>query len=204
MTDERAEYLASGAGSEPSDRERLDLIRQVLGQDAMWSEPPPEVADRLLATIAEHGEPIPTPEPGSRRWPWVAAFAAALVIVILGLVGVFTPRERVIALQGTDLEPAATGEASINESGAGWWIRLDVNGLPAAEDGTYYEGWLWNEDGEGISIGTFHLRENDEAIALWSGVDPDEYPSVWITLEVEDGDPSASEQVVMRGRPAES
>jgi hypothetical protein len=31
-------------------------------------------------------------------------------------------------------------------------------------------------------------------------VDPAAYPSLWVTLETEDGDPAASERVVMRGR----
>ena len=32
-------------------------------------------------------------------------------------------------------------------------------------------------------------------------LDPADYPAIWVTLEEEDGDPAASEQVVMRGRP---
>jgi hypothetical protein len=52
-----------------------------------------------------------------------------------------------------------------------------------------------------VSIGTFHLRGDPEPIVLWSGVDPASYPAIWVTLEDEDGDPSASESVVMRGRP---
>lgn len=203
MTDERAEYLASGAGADPADRERLDLLRQVLARHATWFEPPPEVADRLLDVIGEERHPAPIREPRHRRWPWAAAFAAvALVIVVVGALGVLDAPGHVIAIAGTDLRPDATGEASIHESGAGWWISLEVSGLPPADEGTYYEGWLWSDDGDGISIGTFHLRGHDEAIVLWSGVDPDEYPSLWVTLEDEDGDPAASERIVMTGRPS--
>ncbi|HEU4895425.1 MAG TPA: anti-sigma factor [Acidimicrobiia bacterium] len=204
MTEDRADYLASASGQPPPDAERLDLIRDVLGRDATWAEPPPEVADRLIAAI-EARPPDESEPKTSRRWlvPTAAAVGvAAVAILIAGIAGVFSsPDEQIVAIAGTELEPAASGEAAIRESGSGWWIRLDVDDLPAAEVGTYYEGWVWNDQGEGVSIGTFHLRGDTEPIVLWSGVDPADYPAIWVTLEEEDGDPSASEQVVMRGRP---
>lgn len=206
MSDERAEYLASAAGLGPSDRERLDQIRDILGQEATWSEPPPEVADRLLAAIGAHKTPSGKPKSDpARRWALPAAAlvaAAAVVISVMGLLGVFSaPDEQVVAIAGTELEPGATGHAAIRETESGWWIRLDVNDLPAAEDGTYYEGWVWNDEGEGVSIGTFHFRGGEQSVVLWSGVDPEDYPAIWVTLEDEDGDPSASDRVVMRGSP---
>lgn len=208
MSDERAEYLASAKGPEPADRDRLDLIREILGLDATWAEPPPEVSDRLLAAMGAGSALEVASSSPSRRW--VRAFAAALgsaaiVILVAGLLGVFSsPDEQVVAIAGTDLEPDASGQAAIRETESGWWIRLDVDQLPAADRGTYYEGWVWNDDGEGVSIGTFHLRGGSESVVLWSGVDPADYPAIWVTLENEDGDPSASDHVVMRGRPAGS
>lgn len=208
MSDERTEYLATGSGPEPEDKERLDLIRDLLGRETTWSEPPPEVADRLIASIgAEKTAREAEPSRTRRRGPLVAAAAvgvAAVAILIAGLLGVFSsPAEQVIAIEGTDIQPAASGEAEIRETDAGWWIRLHVNDLPAAEQGTYYEGWVWNDDGQGVSIGTFHLRGDQESVVLWSGVDPDDYPAIWVTLEDEDGDPSASDRIVMWGRSPE-
>lgn len=208
MSDERAEYLASRSGAEPDDREHLDLIREILSDEATWSEPPPEVADRLIAALeaeSESGAVVNiAPE---RRAPLIASLvvgAAAVILLVAGLLGFFTPtEEQVVAIHGTDLQPEASGEVAIREADAGWWIRLQVEDLPAASEGTYYEGWVWNDQGEGVSIGTFHLRGGDEPVILWSGVDPDEYPAIWVTLENEDGDPAASDQVVMRGRPAD-
>lgn len=203
MSDERADYLATGAGPEPADRDRVDLIREVLATGTTWSEPPPEVADRLITAIGAQTSGEVEPIRRRRRAPLVAAAilgAAAVVVLIAGLLGVFSPpEEEVVAIQGTDLQPGASGEAAIRETDAGWWIRLDLADLPAAETGTYYEGWVWNEDGQGVSIGTFHLRGGDESVVLWSGVDPDHYPAIWVTLEDEDGDPSASDRIVMRG-----
>lgn len=203
MTDQRAHYLASGTGNEPPGKERLDLTRQVLGDEATWSQPPPEVADRVLATISEERDRVPISQTRLRWRPWAAAFAAvALLALLMGSLGVFDTPMQVIEMQGTDLEPAATGQAAIHETGAGWSIRLEVSGLPPADEGQYYEGWLWSEDGDGISVGTFNLTESDHSVVLWSGVDPEAYPSLWVTLETEDGDPSASDQVVMRGSPS--
>jgi len=121
---------------------------------------------------------------------------------VAGLLGVFSsPDEQVVAIAGTELQPDATGQAAIRQTESGWWIRLDVEDLPAADDGTYYEGWVWNDEGEGVSIGTFHFRGGERSVVLWSGVDPADYPAIWVTLEDEDGDPSASDRVVMRGSP---
>lgn len=206
MSDERAEYLRSAAGTGPVDRGRLDQIREILGQDATWSEPPPEVADRLLAAIGAQKAPSERASlDTARRWVWPAAAVVAITAVaalVIGVLGVFSaPDEQVVPIAGTELEPGATGQAAIRETESGWWIRLDVDDLPPAEAGTYYEGWVWSDDGEGVSIGTFHFRGGEQSVVLWSGVDPEDYPAIWVTLEDEDGDPAASDRVVMRGTP---
>ena len=208
MSDDRANYLASTSGARPADHERLDLIREILGRDATWAEPPPGVADHLLAAISNARRPEPAATPNvSRRRGLAAALAAtfvSLAVIALAVNAVISPEEEelMVPIAGTELEPAATGAAAIHEAGAGWWIELELEDLPAAAEGTYYEGWLWNDDGDGVSIGTFHLRGDDEAVVLWSGVDPADYPAIWVTLEDEDGDPAASERVVMIGSPS--
>lgn len=204
MTEDRAEYLASGQGPRPVDGDRLDLVRDVLSRETTWAEPPPEVADRVFAAIRSQ---TPTEEkiPSRSRWSGVVAAVlgvAAIATVVAGVAGVFSPtEEQVIPMEGTELQPAASGEAAIRATDAGWWIRLDITDLPPADAGTYYEGWVWNDEGEGVSIGTFHLRGEDGSVTMWSGVDPADYPAIWVTLEDEDGDPNASERIVMWGRP---
>jgi anti-sigma-K factor RskA len=200
VADERTEYLASGTGPEPVDRERMDSIRAVLADEHTWAEPPPEVADHVVAAIgaqAEEGTAL------RRRWSWTAVgiAAAAVVALVLGLSGVFSSEETTfVSMAGTDLQPEVTGQAAIKKTGSGWWIELDLDDLPAAAPGTYYEAWVWNDEGEGVSIGTFHFRETADPIVMWSGVDPADYPSVWVTLEDEDGNPSASDRIVVWGR----
>jgi len=203
--DSRAQYLASGSTDAPLEHERLDLIRGVLADEATWAEPPPRVADGLLAALGEETAPALSvmPDRGT-RWPLVAAVAGGMVAVValvLSTISVLDEeRDTLVAMSGTELEVSARGEAAVRPTDAGWWIRLDVTGLPPAPEGKYYEGWVWSDAGEGVSIGTFHLRGGDAPVVLWSGVPLAEYPSIWVTLEDEDEGPEASEQVVMTGR----
>jgi len=203
--DSRAHYLASGSADTPLDHERLDLIREVLADPATWAEPPPGVADGLLAALGEETTPAESALPGrGARWPMVAALAGGMVAVValvLSTISVLDhERDTVVAMSGTELEESATGQAAVRATDAGWWIHLDVTGLPPAPEGQYYEGWVWSDEGEGVSIGTFHLRGGAAPVVLWSGVPLAEYPSIWVTLENEDEGPEASELVVMTGR----
>lgn len=209
MPEENADYLASGSGEKPANHEHLEMLRALLSEEAMWSDPPPEVGDAILESIAAETVTAEAhTEASQTRLAWVAAIAAAAIVAaVLGLWAVLGSRaeEIVVPIAGTDLQASATGEATLRPTGDGWWIQLDVTDLTPAPEGTYYEGWLWNEDGEGVSIGTFHLRGKANPVVLWSGVSPADYPSIWVTLEDEDGDPSASGRVVMKGQiPAES
>lgn len=199
MSDDRVRHLETGSGAGPADREILDSIRAALRDEVTWSDPPPEVAARIMDDIGAESKPHVRLHPA---WLGVAVVLGALLIaVIAAAAGMFTSQqEQVVAMEGTEIERSATGEATILATGSGWWIRLDIDGLPPAPEDTYYEGWMWSDEGEGVSIGTFHLRDDDEPLMLWSGVDPGDYPSIWVTLEDQDGDPAASERVVMRGR----
>lgn len=201
--DSRARYLASGRGDTPRDGERLDLIRRLLTERPTWVEPPPHVLDGVLSEVGSGGRDLDHVRTTNRRWPVVAGVvgsAAALVALVVSTVSVVESRaDTVLAMTGTDLESEAIGTATVRPTGSGWWIRLDVAGLPPAPEGTYYEGWVWSDDGEGVSIGTFHLRGEEGAVILWSGVEMTEYPSLWVTLEEEDGAAEASDQLVLTG-----
>jgi len=202
--DTRSEYLATGTGERPADHEQLDLIRGVLSEPSTWEEPPGGVVDGLLATIAREA-PAPIDQPlvrGPKRRPWlvVGVGVAAVALLVVGIVTAYEPAvETVVAINGTDLAPSAAGLATLRPTPSGWYIRLDVSGLPAAPDGSYYEGWVWSED-EGVSIGTFHLRDGSEPVVLWSGVDVAEYPAIWVTLQDEGAGPEASDRIMMKGR----
>jgi hypothetical protein len=203
--DSRAQYLASGSSSPGAEDERLDLIRGVLAAEATWAEPPPHVSDGILASlpVEELSQPA-ADDARATRWPLALAGVGGLVAVVALVLGTISVTQgsddNVVTMSGTELQAEATGEAAFGPTDAGWWIRLDVSGLPPAPEGSYYEGWVWSDDGEGVSIGTFHLRGDEMPIVLWSGVPLAEYPSIWVTLESEADGPEASEEVVMRGR----
>lgn len=203
--DIRPEYLATGSGGSPADHEQLDLIRDVLAESSTWEEPSEGVVEGLLAAIAREGHTPPAePAVRSARRPLLlaAGSVAAIALLVFGIVSVFDEQiaETVVAMTGTDLAPAASGIASLRPTPSGWYIGLDVSGLPAAPEGSYYEGWVWSDDDHGVSIGTFHLRAGDDSVVLWSGVDVAEYPAIWVTLEDETEGPEASDQIVMKGR----
>jgi hypothetical protein len=203
--DTRSEYLATGSGEKPADHEQLDLIRGVLAGNSTWAEPPDGVMEDMLATISRGGDGRVQVAKARATWrrPWVIATAAVAVITLLvvGVTAVFDEPDldTVVAVNGTDLAPAATGIATLRPTPSGWYIRLDVSGLPAAPEGSYYEGWVWSEE-EGVSIGTFHLREGAEPVVLWSGVDVAEYPAIWVTLQDEGAGAEASDRIMMKGR----
>jgi hypothetical protein len=203
--DIRADYLATGSGESPADHEQLDLIRGVLAEGAAWEEPPEGVVDGLLATIAREAQ-APALEVGAppprRPLLLAAAAVAAIALLVIGVASVLDDpiADTVVAMTGTDLAPAAAGIASLRPTPSGWYIRLDVNGLPAAPEGSYYEGWVWSDDHEGVSIGTFHVRAGDDPVVLWSGVNVAEYPAIWVTLQDEGAGPEASDRIMMKGR----
>lgn len=202
--DIRANYLATGAGESPADHEQLDLIRGVLADSPIWEEPPEGVVDGLLATIArEVPSEVERAAPQQRR-PWLltAGAVAAISILVVGIASVSDQpiAETVVAMSGTELAPAAAGIASLRPTPSGWYIRLDVSGLPAAPEGSYYEGWVWSDDDDGVSIGTFHLRSGDDPVVLWSGVSVADYPAIWVTLQDEGAGAEASDQIMMKGR----
>lgn len=206
MSDDRARYLARGSPEKAADHARLDMIRAILAEEATWAEAPPEVGDAILGVIGRERRPM-SERVGHRTslWHWAAAIAAAgfaVVALVIGLAGETNGQrdEVVVAMEGTDLQTNAVGQATLRPRGSGWWIRLELTDLPAAPDGTYYEGWVWSDEGDGVSIGTFHLRGEPDPVILWSGVEPADYPSIWVTLEDEDGDASASDRIVMWGR----
>ena len=194
----KAEYLATGQGDGAD--ERLDSVRRALGDPNTWETPPQSVADGVIAEIRAASSPFEaTPRrPTWRRFGYAVA-GVTVVILLLAFFGTLDRGTRV-ALEGTELLPEASGTAFLQDTDAGWSIRLEVEGLPPAEPGFYYEGWVWSDEGDGVSIGTFHLRNGTRPLNLWAGVDVEEYPAIWVSLEPEDGSPEVSESIVLWGK----
>lgn len=199
--DREAEYLATGTGDRPVNSESLDAARRVLSSSAAWGVPPDSVAVEVLSEIRAQTNPFREPR---RRMSPVRLLAAAMTlgaILLVTVLGLGSLRDGTrVDLAGTELLPTASGTAWLEPTDAGWSIWIDLDGLPPADNGYYYEGWVWSDDGDGVSIGTFHLRNGLERLSLWSGVDVADYPSIWISLQAEGGGPAVSDEIVMRGR----
>ena len=76
---------------------------------------------------------------------------------------------------------------------------MDIRDLPPAPPGQYYQGWVRSEDGELVTIGTFHMRGGDATVTLWSGVELADYPIVTVTIQTEGAGQDSSGEVVLRG-----
>ena len=144
-----------------------------------------------------------------RRGGLVLGAAAAVVVVLALGWAVLQSSDpdtgpgggELVALAPTDLAPPdAAAEADISALGGGTQIILNVEGLPPAPEGFYYEAWLRKSPEVGVSAGTFHLRGGDTEIVLWSGVSTEDYPLVTVTLQEEGAGAESSGQVVLAGK----
>lgn len=195
--DRNAEYLADWEGHPSGQSERLDATRAALRDPVAWALPPPETETDVLSAI--RAEATRSFDSSWRAWiPRIAA-VAAVSLAAVALLALWPTGSR-LNLIGTELAPRATGVARLDPTGSGWAIQIELSDLPAAEPGTYYEGWVWSDEGQGVSIGTFHLRGANKPVTLWAGVDVKEYPSIWISLQDEGGGNEVSDRIVMRGR----
>ena len=218
--DERIAYLAGDASKpiEPGERAQIDKLRGVLADPAVWAEPPPDLEGRIVDAIATAAErPSDTPREQksgasttpagnvvrlrTRRVRYAILGAAAAALLAVGFAVGLTnqgsePAEFAASLQGTDLAPNASGQATLTRTDGGWKIQLQADGLPRRDDGAYYEAWLKNEAGTLVPIGTFNQPDH---ITLWAGVAPSDYPTITITRQLANGDQDSTGRVVLQG-----
>ena len=199
-----------------NDRGPGDELRALLADASVWAEPDPGGADALLAAIRaeQRGGDLSSLTPdtrggrrqtGWRRWQVVAA-AAALVVVVAATTALVVRddgtgdrlRGDEFAIAGTPLAPDASAVATVADEPGGVAIALQVQGLAGAEPGTYYEAWVANGT-DAVSAGSFHMRGGDGWIYLWSGIEADRYPMLFVTLESEGGGPERSGDIVLTG-----
>jgi Anti-sigma-K factor rskA len=186
-------------------RAELDELRRLLANPGTWDEPPPDLAAGIVADIqAEVPSVRPTAVRRSRTWlrPVVTFAAAAAAVVAVAAGAVLVTRDGAdgesFSLVATEVIPAASGDATVESTGSGLAISLTIDGLPPAEPGTFYQAWMRGDIGS-VPIGTFHAREGDGQIELWSGVDVADYPLMTVTIQEEGAGPDSSGIVVLRG-----
>lgn len=200
---------------EPSAAE-MATIHALLARPDVWHEPPIDLEDRVvtgistLATVATDSfAPASIVDHEARRRsrsiPWWVATAAACVAIVAGvaaLSGMFGDDKQVaaaeVALTGTDAAPQASATAEMSATPAGLKIVLDVDGLPPAPEGHFYEAWISSATLR-VSAGSFHLRGGDKPIELWAGVVDPGFTRLAITLEPLDADTDSSGNVQLTG-----
>jgi hypothetical protein len=186
-------------------------LARLLGDPAVWAEVTPGLRQRTLAeatgSAADAKVTVMRPDrrPRPRAWHRRPLLAAAAVVVLgLMVVGGLSlgrdaePGGVVVALAGTEDMPGARATAELRDEPAGVSVVVDVQGLPPAPDGSFYEVWLVGEAGK-VSAGTFHRRGEQDEVALWLGVDPDGYDALTVTRQPTAGGTTAEGVVVLRG-----
>ncbi|HZM32244.1 MAG TPA: anti-sigma factor [Acidimicrobiales bacterium] len=188
----------------PLEPTEADPPSPLLDDPATWAEVSPGLRARTLAAATAAAPAIAVLSARRRRRrPFVLAAAAAIVVAVAVAGGVRLTMDRrpdptELELAGTDAAPDATASAYLRDEAAGVSIDLDVDGLPPAPDGMFYEAWLVGDTGK-ISAGTFHVREGPGKVTLWLGVDPAGYDALSVTLQPVEGGSLAEGVVVLRG-----
>jgi hypothetical protein len=186
----------------------LELLDDLLADRSTWIEPPPDLEDVVVWAVAEAAAgataPISTASRTPRRhrraatlFAVAAALVAALVVGAVVFRGTSSNADYAGDLQATGLAPGAHASAAITRTAAGFRVRLDARGLPRLGPGEVYEAWLKDASGTLVPIGTF--SSSNDRVTLWSGVSPDDFPTLTITIEPIDNNQASSGQRVLMG-----
>lgn len=144
-----------------------------------------------------------------RRWPRVAAVAAAAAVSALAFVAgtQLSRSEGTVELQAVLSAPRgvpARATAEVRKTGIGRVVRFDTNELPILPKGDYYELWFvgpgdTRSTPNRISAGTFHPDEQGRShVRFAAAVDPALYPVLSVTAEPGDGNPERTGPEVLR------
>lgn len=186
------------------------------GEDGLVA-PPDDLWDRIAADVRADvqadvpADAGPTPvvalprRSGTRMLGLLAA--AVLVVVALAAAALLVGRDSAsstelvaqASLSGAGLDPGgdSTGAAQLIEGESGWKVAIEVDGLPDAPDGSYYEAWLLGPDGSQVqSLGAL---TGAEQLAVPDGLAIEDFPLVDVSIEPIDGDPGHSAKSVLRG-----
>jgi anti-sigma factor RsiW len=136
-----------------------------------------------------------------RRGRWLLGAAAVLVALLLGVGGYTAGRDRdaargqTVALAATS--GSATAQARMRGAGDDQIMTMTARGLPRPPAGGYYEVWLVDDAGKEFPVGV--LAANGEGIWSLPAEVAARYRVIDVTLEPADGDPSRSDDSVLRG-----
>ncbi len=135
----------------------------------------------------------------------VAVALTAVAAVVLAVVGVGwvvtrdepTPPVASFRMEALDDRAGAPVAGTIVDTDTGPRVEVDLDTLPPPPDGTFYELWLLDLDaGRLVSLGPV---EQQDSFAVPAAVDVGDYPTIDVSVEPADGDPTHSSDSVLRG-----
>ncbi len=199
----------------PDETADLQLLSDLLGDAATWTEPPADLearivqavttADAVAATVPVQSTRAATrarraAKSRSRRMVVAVGAAAAAILVVVAsalTLGGGAGTDFSGQLAATRLAPDAHAAVAITRNGAGFRVALDAKGLPPLRNGEFYQAWLKNPAGTLVPIGSF--SSSDGRVTLWSGVSPKAFPVLTVTIEAPDGNQASSGRRVLVG-----
>ena len=212
-----AEHLAQCASCK-SELDSYQHIVDKLHQAAPLAEPPPELKQKILNSVAGQRVPRRT-EPAKAGWQrfWdrlqstapIWAYASFALVIILAFSNLWTlqrvnrlegnvPAEfRVVNLAGTEKAPKATGVLVMSHDGNRG--TLVVDSLPSLSADFQYQLWLI-QDGQRTSGGVFSVSEAGYgALAITSEQPLKVFSAFGITIEPAGGSPGPTGDKVLGG-----
>jgi hypothetical protein len=176
-----------------------------LADPSTWVEPRAGLEEDVVQALAD-ATPLRTHAVRTRRrvavLGGVVGLAAAAAIAVAFFVGATVKHSDdgityAAQLGPTQLAPNAHASAGVSHSSAGFRVTVDAHDLPQLHDGQYFQAWLRNEAGVEVPIGTF--SSSNDYVTLWSGVTPDTFHTMSVTIEATDNDQASSGNVVLTG-----
>lgn len=169
----------------------------------------PESVTRI-SSQSRHSRPRTSERASRRRFSGLSllgAAAAGAAVMGLGSLALNADDQEsdqlVASVQLAPLEDSVqAGVAEIVERDGQRVLRLDTASLPTIDDG-YLEVWLLGDDASGmVTIGT--LSNGATEFVLPEGLSTDTYPTVDVSVEHYDGNPTHSGESLWRGPLASS
>jgi hypothetical protein len=208
---EREALIASARGDalDPEEAADVSLLAELLADPSTWANPPADLEGDVVRAVQDapaapaKGSPRRAADTRRRRLAaWAVSGVAAAAVVVVALLiatslGNDSTTQFALELNGTELAQGARASGEVRSTDSGFRITLDAEGLPPLGDGEFYQAWLKNAAGTLVPIGTF--SSSDDQVTLWSGVSPDEYSTMTVTIEAADNQQGSSGRRVLEG-----
>lgn len=180
----------------------LALLADLLADPSTWDEPRAAFDKQVVHAVAEAAPAAVTSPAAPRRRRVLTSLVGVAAAIVLVSGAALVARQSTspdfrAQLTAFGVAPSARGSADISRTSAGFRIVLDARGLPELGNGGYYQAWLKDAAGTLVPIGTF--SSSDSHVTMWSGVSPNEFRTITVTIESPDNDQTSSGRRVLTG-----